>query len=67
MALTSKAQLEANRKYKKKMMVNKTVSLYRVGDKDILDHLEELKSNNISFGGYVKQLIREDIEKGFDK
>lgn len=60
---TSKAQLEANARYKKKMMVNKTVSFYKIGDKDLLKHIEDLKEKNISFSGYVKDLMRKDMEK----
>ena len=59
MAKTSKAQLEANAKYKKKMMVNKTVSFYKKGDADILKFLETYDG---SFSGLVKELIRKNIE-----
>lgn len=63
--MVSESQKRANAKYKQKMMVNKTVSFYKVGDKLLLDYIDELKKNGVSFSGYVKNLIIEDMKKKF--
>lgn len=56
--MVSEAQKRATVKYQKENKINKTVSLYKKGDADIIEHIATKKS----FGGYVKELIRKDIE-----
>lgn len=63
MMAASEAQKKATIKYQKENKINKTVSLYKKGDADIIKHIATKKS----FGGYIKELIREDIKKESSK
>ena len=58
--MTTAPQKNARNKYNRANLINKTVSLNRNTESDIIDFLESL---NEPFGGYVKKLIREDISK----
>ena len=52
------AQKRADNKYKKSNSIVKTIRFYK-RDKDMLDYV----TSKGSFSGYVKHLIREDMEK----
>lgn len=56
---TTEAQRRARNKYNKKMIRNLTVSLNRKTDDDIIVFLE----NKENIGGYIKSLVRKDIDK----
>ncbi|MDD6651988.1 MAG: hypothetical protein PUE49_07320 [Eggerthellales bacterium] len=55
---TSEAQKRASMKYFKNNVTQKVIR-FGVNDADILEHLES--QDNMS--GYIKRLIREDMEK----
>lgn len=59
MKKTSDAQLKANAKYAKKNTVFKAVQLNKKTDALILEYLENIDN----FQGYVKSLIRKDMEE----
>lgn len=56
---TTEAQRRARNKYNKKMILNLTVSLNRKTDDDIIVFLE----NKENKGGYIKSLVRKDMDK----
>lgn len=56
---TTEAQRRARNKYNKKMIRNLTVSLNRKTDDDIIVFLE----NKENIGGYIKNLVRRDMDK----
>lgn len=56
---TTEAQRRARNKYNKKMIRNLTVSLNRKTDDDIIVFLE----NKENIGGYIKNLVRKDMDK----
>lgn len=56
---TTEAQRRAIYKYNKKMQRNITLSLNRKTDADMIVFLE----NKESIGGYIKSLIRKDMDK----
>jgi hypothetical protein len=56
---TTEAQRRARNKYNKKMIRNLTVSLNRKTDDDIIVFLE----NKENIGGYIKSLVRKDMDK----
>lgn len=53
----SKAELRAINKWRKKNI--KTFLLNKTSDKDVIEQLEKQPSKN----GYIKELIRNDIDK----
>ena len=55
---TSDAQIKASNKYNAKATKTILVRLNLENDKDIIEHLEKQKS----MMGYIKRLIREDME-----
>lgn len=55
----SEAQKRASAKYNKERMVQKVVR-FSPNERDLLEHLE--KQPNMS--GYIKSLIRADMERG---
>lgn len=57
--MISKAQLKAQEKYRKNNTRNVTLQLNKNTDKDILKKLDEVPSKM----GYIKELIRKDINK----
>lgn len=56
--MATEAQRRANAKYAKNNVVRKNLAFYPA-DKDILDWL----STKESMQGYIKQLIREDMQR----
>lgn len=56
---TTEAQRRARNKYNKKMIRNLTVSLNRKTDDDIIVFLE----NKENIGGYIKSLVRKEMDK----
>ena len=56
---TTEAQRRARNKYNKKMIRNITLSLNRKTDADMIVFLE----NKESIGGYIKSLVRKDMDK----
>lgn len=56
---TSDAQIKASNKYNAKATKTILVRLNLENDKDIIEHLEKQKS----MMGYIKQLIREDMNR----
>lgn len=56
---TTEAQRRAKKKYNKKMQRNLTLSLNRKTDADVLAFLE----NKENIGGYIKSLVRKDMDK----
>ena len=63
MAKTSRAQLRATAKYDEKNTVQIKLKLNRKTDADILAELERVGNKT----GYIKDLIRQNIERGKDK
>lgn len=57
---TSDAQLRAQEKYDRENTVGVYLKLNLVHDRDILAKLKRVKNRQ----GYIKQLIRDDIERG---
>lgn len=57
--MVSKAQLKAQEKYRKKNTKNVTLQLNINTDKDIIEKLNKVSSKM----GYIKELIRKDLEK----
>ena len=63
MAKASKAQLEANARYKEKHhgeLFSVKVEFHKERDSDLLEKLSKVPSKQ----GYIKGLIRTDIEQG---
>lgn len=58
MAMT-KAQLEANNRYKKKAQKNFLLTYHKVYDADIISMIEKQESKS----DYIRQLVRADINK----
>lgn len=56
---TTEAQRRAKKKYNKKMQRNLTLSLNRKTDADMIVFLE----NKENIGGYIKSLVRKDMDK----
>jgi len=56
---TSDAQIRASQKYNAKATKTILIRLNLEKDKDIIDHLAEQKS----MMGYIKQLVREDMDR----
>lgn len=61
--MTSEAQKRANQKWQMKVYKYKTFKLHQKNDKDILDWLDILNKEGQTTNGYIKKLIREDMEK----
>lgn len=53
------SRIKASIKYDKNNSKTITIKLNKNTDKDILEHLEKVENNQ----GYIKRLIREDIER----
>lgn len=64
--MVSESQKKATLKYKKKMVVNKTVAFYKKGDADLIEYIEKLSENGIGFSSYIKWLLREDLKKNHE-
>lgn len=56
--MATEAQKKARKKYNDKNQLNKTVTLNRVTDQDIIAYIE-----NKNFTGLVKYLIRKEIDE----
>lgn len=56
--MATEAQKKARNKYNRANTINKTVTLNKVTDADILAYIE-----NVNFTGLVKELIRKEIKK----
>ena len=56
--MVTDAQRKANRKYDSQNMVSRTIK-FGPNDADILAHLDEQPNK----AGYIKRLIREDMER----
>lgn len=56
--MVTEAQKRASKKYHKEKLVQRVVR-FSPNEKDILDHLDAQPNK----AGYIKQLIREDMEK----
>lgn len=56
------AQVRASMKYDAKNTIKFTVKLNRKTDKELIEHLGTVSNRN----GYIKELIRKDIEDGKD-
>lgn len=54
----SEAQKRANAKYNKEKMIQRVVR-FSPNERDLLEHLDAQPNK----AGYIKQLIREDIER----
>lgn len=57
--MTSKAQIKAQAKYDKANTVQLALKLNKKTDKDVIEWLYKLDNKQ----GYIKSLIREDIER----
>lgn len=57
---TSAAKRAANARYYAKTMKQYKIALHSENDKDIINKLEQTTNKT----GYIKQLIREDMQKG---
>ena len=57
--MVTEAQKRASKKYHKEKLVQRVVR-FSPNEKDILDHLDAQPNK----AGYIKQLIRADMEKG---
>ena len=57
---TTKAQAAATKRYQEKNTKLMTIRLNLNTDQDVINRLEEVDSKQ----GYIKRLIREDIERG---
>lgn len=60
--MATEAQKKARNKYNKKSQINKTVTLNRATDQDIIKFTE-----NQNFTGLVKNLIRKEIDNNKKK
>ena len=54
---------EADKRYKKANVTRITVSLYANTDKDIIALMNDMRQNNQSKQGYIKDLIRADMAR----
>ena len=57
--MTNKAQIKASNKYNKEKTISVQIRLNKVNDADIIKQLENVPSKM----GYIKQLIRNDMNK----
>lgn len=55
--MVSDAQKKATKKYRKEKLAQRTI-YFSPNEKELLDHLDAQNNK----GGYIKQLIRADIE-----
>lgn len=62
MANTSKAQLEALRRYRRKT-ASFSMQMFPETDSDIIERLEKRAEDGEPKATYIKRLIREDIER----
>ncbi len=58
MPKTSEAKLKSIRKWQKNNMLQINLALHRKNDADIIEKLEQVENKN----GYIKELIRKDLE-----
>lgn len=58
--MTTEAQKRATAKYDRENCIRLSLKLNKETDADVLKRLQEVESKQ----GYIKRLIREDIEKG---
>ena len=56
--MATEAQKKARNKYNRANTINKTVTLNKVTDADILAYIE-----GVNFTGLIKELIRKEIKK----
>ena len=56
--MATEAQKKARNKYNRANTINKTVTLNKVTDADILAYIE-----GVNFTGLIKKLIRKEIKK----
>ena len=57
--MASEAQRKASAKYDKANTMTFAIKLNRTTDAELIRQLEEVENNQ----GYIKQLIREDVER----
>lgn len=57
--MRTEAQKKANAKYKAAHTVRLVIDLYKSTDSELIKKLDSVESK----AGYIKQLIREDLEK----
>lgn len=55
--MATEAQKKARNKYNSQKTINKTVTLNKITDDDIIEYIK-----NKTFGSYVKELIRKDMK-----
>lgn len=60
---TTRAQIEAQRKYDSKNTIQYHLKLNKITDADIIDRLNLASELPGGKQGYIKDLIRRDIEK----
>lgn len=60
--MATEAQKKARNKYNRANTINKTVTLNKVTDADILAYIE-----GVNFTGLIKELIRKEIKKSLGK
>ncbi len=63
MTMRLECQRRAVRKYQKQNIVMKTVNFNKRTEADLIAHLGGVEN----FGGYVKELIRRDMQNGEQK
>lgn len=63
----SEAQKRANAKWQAKTYKYKHVKLHVNNDREILEWLDEKNKEGVTTSGYIKQLIREDMERQANK
>lgn len=61
--MASDAKTRASRKYNDANTIAVKVSYHNVNDREIIERLEQKKTTE-GKQGYVKRLIREDIQRG---
>ncbi|MBM6880298.1 hypothetical protein H6A09_06490 [[Clostridium] spiroforme] len=60
--MATEAQKKARNKYNRANTINKTVTLNKVTDADILAYID-----GVNFTGLIKELIRKEIKKDLGK
>ena len=60
--MATEAQKKARNKYNRANTINKTVTLNKVTDADILAYID-----GVNFTGLIKELIRKEIKKSLGK
>lgn len=60
---TSEAQIRAGQKYDSKTAYKIGIKLNKKTDADLIDHIEHYAGLDGGKQGYIKRLIREDIER----